>query len=82
MTMKLQQIKTVLAAVWVFAVIVVFIGSAHATSTSDRLLLVAFALLPPVAMWLWWQDPSQTLSESIHGVRDEKPATKPPAATD
>jgi hypothetical protein len=80
--MKLQQIKIMLSAVWVLAAIVVLIGSAHVTSMTDRLALTVFSALPPLAMWFWWNDPSQTMSESIHGVRDEWRATRPPAATD
>jgi len=74
--MKLQRIKTAIAAVWVLSAIVLLIGSAHVTSTTDRMVLTLFGILPPLAMWFFWNDPSQTLSESIHVVRDEGRATR------
>jgi hypothetical protein len=69
--MKLQQMKIVLATVWVLSVIAVLMAFADVMSTTNRFALAMLGVLPPVAMWLWWHEPSQTISESIHGVRDE-----------
>jgi hypothetical protein len=80
--MKLQQIKIALAAVWVLSAVMVLISSAHVTSMTDRLAVAIFGVLPPLAMWFWWNDPSQTMSQSIHQVRDEERATRPRRAAD
>jgi hypothetical protein len=77
--MKLQQIKTALAAVWVLSAIVV-ISSGQVTSMTDRLPVAIFGMLPLLAMWFWWNDPSQTMSESIHRVRDEGRVTRLPSS--
>jgi hypothetical protein len=69
--MKLQQIKIAIATVWALTILIALIAFANGMSMTNRLALVALGVLPPVAMWLWWHDPVQTLSESIHGVRDE-----------
>jgi hypothetical protein len=42
---------------------------AEITSAGGRVALVAFGLLPPLAMLLMWNEPSQTLSESINEQR-------------
>ena len=69
--MTLLNMKIAIAAVWVLSAIMVISGSAHLTSMTDRLALAMFGILPPLAMWFWWKDPSQTMSERIHEVRDE-----------
>lgn len=80
--MNSQQVTMVLAALWVISAITVLVGSAHATSMADRVALTIFGIFPPVAVWFWWNQPSQTLSESIHQVRDEGRATRPPTRID
>jgi hypothetical protein len=79
--MTFQQIKIALAAVWLLSAIMVLINAAHVTSTTDRLALTIFGALPPLAMWFWWNDPTQTMSESIHRARDEgRAARRSPSA--
>jgi hypothetical protein len=68
--MTLRNIKIAVAAVWVLSAIVVLMGSAHLTSVTNRLALAMFGILPPLVMWFWWHDPTQTMSERIHQVRD------------
>ena len=74
--MQLQHRKALVAAVWAILVIAVMVGTGHVTSLADRLTLGLFAVLPPLAMWLWWNAPARTMSESIHDVRDAGGSTR------
>jgi hypothetical protein len=66
--MRLKDIKMTLAAVWV--VVAIIVGIVAGVSSSGGLLaLVALGLLPPLAMLLLWNDPDQTMSESISKAR-------------
>jgi hypothetical protein len=67
--MKPQQVKLALAATWVLLAVVAVAALGYLRSPSDVVMLAALALAPPAAMWFWWNDPVQTLSESIHAVR-------------
>ena len=66
--MKPQQVKLALAAGWMLLAVVVVAALGYLRSPSDILMLAALALGPPAAMWFWWNDPAQTLSESIQAV--------------
>ena len=66
--MGLQQIKSIVAATWVLTAIVVGLV-AGVTSTGGLVLLAALGLLPPLALLLLWNDPSQSMSESIQQGR-------------
>jgi hypothetical protein len=68
--MQLQHMKVVFAAVWAILVVAIMVGTGHVTSLTDRFTLGLFAVLPPLAVWFWWNDPARTMSESIHEVRD------------
>ena len=72
--MQLPLIKAILAAVWVFAAVGIMVGSGHLTLI-DRLTLGFLTVVPPVAMWFAWNDPIPTISESIHGVPNERAVT-------
>jgi len=74
--MQLQQIKAIVAVVWVLLVVAIMVGSGHLTSMSDRLTLGLLAVVPPVVMWFWWKDPVRTMSQEIHEARDERPAPR------
>ena len=66
--MRLKNIKVTIAAAYV--VIVVVAGLAWGlTSTSGWIALAALAFLPPAAMLWLWNDPVETLSESIQQAR-------------
>ena len=65
--MQLQQIKTIIAVVWVLTVAAIMAGSGHLTSLGDRLTLGLLAVVPPVAMWFWWNDPVRIMSQNIEG---------------
>jgi hypothetical protein len=69
--MKPQQVKLALAAVWMLLAVVIIAASGYLNlrSTSDVLMLAALAVAPPAAMWFWWNDPGQTVSQSIQAVR-------------
>jgi uncharacterized membrane protein YphA (DoxX/SURF4 family) len=67
--MKPQQMKLALAAVWMLLVVVVMVASGYLRSPSDALMVAVLAVAPPAAMWFWWNDPAQTLSQSIQAVR-------------
>jgi hypothetical protein len=67
--MKPQQVKLALAAVWMLLAVVIIAASGYLRSTSDVLMLAVFAVAPPAAVWFWWNDPVQTLSQSIQAVR-------------
>jgi hypothetical protein len=66
--MGLKRIKIAVAAVWLVAIVVVGI-LLNTTSGGGLVMLAAFALLPPLAMWRLWNDPVQTMSESIQAGR-------------
>ena len=66
--MELQQIKSTVAAAWVFAASVVGLG-VGVTSSGGLVALAALGLLPPLALLLLWNHPQQSMSESIHESR-------------
>jgi uncharacterized membrane protein YhiD involved in acid resistance len=66
--MGLRQIKLTAAAVWVLAAIGIGLV-AGVTSPGGLVLLAALGLLPPLALLLLWNDPPQSLSESIQQGR-------------
>jgi len=66
--MQLVSIKTIIAVLWlVTAVAVSLAGKPH--SLSSWIILTAVAFVPPLAMMWFWNDPRQTMSESIHEAR-------------
>jgi hypothetical protein len=65
--MDLQKIKMSVSAVWVFIATVIAI--AVDMTWTRGLLLVGFGLLPPLAILLLWNEPTQTMSESINNAR-------------
>lgn len=66
--MQLQRAKTTFAVVWVsLAVLVGLLGSVR--SVFGLIVLAGVGLLPPLVMLLRWNDPPQTLSESIDKAR-------------
>ena len=66
--MKKELIKATLTAIWLLAMVVIAYG-ANITSTANWIALVSFTVIPPIAMWRFWQDPRQTMSESIQEAR-------------
>jgi hypothetical protein len=74
--MQLQQVKAIIAVSWVLAVVAIMVASGHFTSLSDRLTVGLLAVVPPAAMWFWWNDPVRTMSQNIHEARDERPGPR------
>jgi hypothetical protein len=67
-TMQLEYTKLTLAAGWILtAAVVGLLGGV--TSAGARLILAGFAVVPPLGILLFWDGPSQTLSESIRRAR-------------
>ena len=62
--MKLESIKATVATVWVSAVCISGIA-ANLKSLSGWTVLAGVAVLPPVVMMWQWNNPRQTISESI-----------------
>jgi hypothetical protein len=67
--MSLQQIKMSAAATWVAIATVIGIALAVDMSWTKGLMLVGFGLVPPLAIPLLWNEPAQTMSESINDAR-------------
>ena len=66
--MGLKQMKRVFAVVWVLLAAVIGIV-AGVRSTGGLVALAALGLLPPLALMLLWNEPTETMSESIRGGR-------------
>ena len=66
--MRLQHIKQVLASVWVLLAVIVGLAFG-VTSAGGLVALAALGLLPPLALMLLWNEPPETMSESIRGGR-------------
>jgi len=65
--MQIQPIKMIVGGVWALAVFA--IAMAFDVSGLGVLAVAAFALLPPLALLLLWNEPAQTMSESINQAR-------------
>jgi hypothetical protein len=66
--MRLKQMKRAIAVVWVLLAAVVGIV-AGVRSTGGLVALASLGLLPPLALMLLWNEPPETMSESIRGGR-------------
>ena len=66
--MSLPHIKMSVAGSWVLAAIVIGLIMG-ASSVAGLIALATFGLLPPLAMLVLWNDPAQTMSESIREGR-------------
>jgi hypothetical protein len=66
--MRLKQIKWVFGSVWVLVALVVGVATG-VRSTGGLVALAALGLLPPLALMLLWNDPPETMSESIRDGR-------------
>ncbi|HET9193596.1 MAG TPA: hypothetical protein VFO21_11990 [Vicinamibacterales bacterium] len=65
--MQLQRIKMIVAASWV--VVTLAVAIAARVSWPLHLAVAALGLLPPLALLLWWNEPGQTMTETIDEVR-------------
>jgi hypothetical protein len=62
--------KASAAVLWILGVVMFFVLTSRGASMSNGIAIAALAILPPILLWFWWNDPEPTLSESIHEVRD------------
>ena len=67
--MTLQRIKMTLSVVWVLAALVLAVALGADVSRSTMMAIAAAGLLPPLAILLLWNEPPQTMSESIDEAR-------------
>jgi hypothetical protein len=74
--MSLQHMKAALAVVWLVGALV-FFRAALFPSVMDGFLIAAIGIVPPIVLWLWWNDPSPTMSESIQEARNGPPRRNP-----
>ena len=65
--MDLQKIKMIVSAGWVLTAVAVAVGANMSWPLLAVLALVG--TLPPLALLLWWNEPTQTMSETINKAR-------------
>lgn len=68
MTLRLEKASA--AVLWILGVFLFFVLAARSVSMPDGTAIAALAILPPILLWFWWNDPEPTMSESIHEVRN------------
>jgi hypothetical protein len=66
--MRLNTIKAMVTAVWVFALCAAGLAL-NVGSLSGWIVLSALAILPPIVMMWRWNDPPATMSEIIQEAR-------------
>ena len=66
--MTLRHIKASIAAAWLLGAAA--IGAATGTdTTSGWMALITLGVAPPLGMWLLWNDPEPTMTETIRQGR-------------
>lgn len=65
--MQLVSIKAIIAMLWVSTVCVVGIAG-NLNSVASWIVLAVVAVVPPLVVMWRWNDPRQTMSESIQEV--------------
>lgn len=76
--MSLLNMKALLAVAWLFGTFVFLALALRVPSVSDGMVIAAVAILPPIILWFWWNDPSPTMSESIHEARNSPTIRRTP----
>lgn len=66
--MQLNSIKPIIAILWVVAAVILGITT-NVNSLASWTVLASVALVPPLVMMWWWNDPRQTMSDSIQEAR-------------
>ena len=66
--MQLERIKWVVTGAWVTSAVILGLFLRDA-SWQIWAALIALAVLPPLALLVWWTDPAETLSETISEAR-------------
>ena len=67
--MQVRDKKLAFTAVWTVLVIVAALA-ANLTSTSSWAVLAVIAAIPPTVLWVFWNAPAQSMSESIQRAKD------------
>lgn len=75
MTVRLMKLSA--TVLWIIGVSVVFVLAWRGASMPDGIAIAAIAILPPILLWFWWNDPEPTMSQSIHEVRDAASSRAP-----
>jgi hypothetical protein len=65
--MQLQPIKMVVSTSWVALILALAIGVQVVWPL--QIAVAALAVLPPLALLVWWNEPAQTMTEAIDEVR-------------
>ena len=65
--MTLEKMKLGVAAGWVIAALI--IATLVNLSWTTGTILVLLSLVPPIALFLLWHEPTQTMSERIAAAR-------------
>lgn len=66
-SLTLQQIKMTVSSLWVLIALIILL--VINPSTMGTILLAGLGLIPPLFVLLLWNDPAQTMSESINQAR-------------
>ena len=61
--MRIRNIKMIVSGIWMLAALVIAILT-HPSWVAG-IVIAAIGVLPPVALLFWWNEPAQTMSESI-----------------
>jgi hypothetical protein len=69
--------KASAAGLWIVGVFVFFALISRGTPMPNGIAMAALAILPPILLWFWWNDPEPTMSQSIHEVRDDARSVAP-----
>jgi hypothetical protein len=80
--MSLPYMKAAFAVTWLLGAFVIFFGTVRFPSVTDGIVIAAVAILPPIVLWFWWNEPSPTMSQSIHEARNAPAVRRTPAARD
>lgn len=66
--MQIRSIKTTAAVAWALTAVVIGVV-AGVTSAGGLVVLAALGVLPPLGLLAFWNEPVQTMSESINQGR-------------
>ena len=66
--MQLERIKWVATGAWVASAVILGLF-VRGLSWQIWAAFIALAVLPPLALLLWWTDPAETMSETISEAR-------------
>ena len=66
--MQLERLKMVVSGVWVLGAVILGVFVRDVTWQMWT-VVIALAVLPPLALLLWWTEPAPTMSEVIQEAR-------------